>query len=173
MLNFDRNDIASLIIQQCGGNRWGSCAQYPISDWKTEVENGDSVQGYWQWVASQAESDGIPVEMLHGDINDLDALERTASVRRWTEEEVRHAKENPSSGYGPECVVHLENGRQLRTPAYPALCSYIRVMDCGYELAFWDCDEFGSDPACVLGALMGAAKGFALPSNIEAGGLAA
>ena len=37
----------------------------------------------------------------------------------------------------------------------------VRVVDAGFELAFWEMDEFKDDPACVLGALVGAAKGCA------------
>ena len=153
------SDPVAQLIERCGGNWWGSCAQYPADDWKTEVENNDTVLGYWDWVLSQAESDGVPIEMLTGDLADLAALERTASIKRWTPEETRHARENIGSTYGVECVVQLANGRQLRTPAFPAVCSYVRVLDAGYELAYWTHDELGEDPAVVLGALIGAAKG--------------
>lgn len=51
-----------------GGERglWGECAQYPKVDWLTEVENGDTVLGYWEWVMSQAGCDGIDPATLTG-----------------------------------------------------------------------------------------------------------
>ena len=41
--------VASL-VDSCGGDLWGEHPQYPKSDWKYEVENGDTFLGYWEWV---------------------------------------------------------------------------------------------------------------------------
>ncbi len=147
------------IIWQCGDNLWNSCAQYPRTEWQHEVENGDTVLGYWEWVASQAESDGTSLETLTGDTSSLDLLDQIAAARSWSAEEVRHAKDNLGVFYGPEAIVALENGRQIRTPPFPGLCSYVRVVDAGFELAFWEMDEFKDNPGGVLGALISAAKG--------------
>lgn len=78
-----------------------------------------------------------------------------------SEEEARHAVEYERAGSGQtsqeETVVELCNGKQLRCPANPASCSYIRVVIDGFETAFWSDDEFELDTAVVMGSLMGAA----------------
>lgn len=33
---------------------------YPVSDWKYEVANGDTLLGYAEWVEHQKEADGDP-----------------------------------------------------------------------------------------------------------------
>jgi hypothetical protein len=62
--------------------------------------------------------------------------------------------------YGPECVIELKNGLQVRGPVYPEPCSYIRVCDAeGTEIVYWNSDEMREDPEDVMGALLGAMKG--------------
>lgn len=34
---------------------WSEHPEWPVEDWKTEVENNDTRAGYWDWVASQIE----------------------------------------------------------------------------------------------------------------------
>jgi hypothetical protein len=34
-------------------NFWGEHEKWPRSDWQIEVENGDTLSGYWQWVEAQ------------------------------------------------------------------------------------------------------------------------
>lgn len=63
------------------------------------------------------------------------------------------------SDYGPECVIPLANGRTMNTPAYPLDCEYVRIVQDGREVAYWDQAEWASDPAIVMGAIMGAANG--------------
>lgn len=59
-----------------------------------------------------------------------------------------------------ECVIDIAGGpRQLRSPSYPANCHYVRITVDGFEIAYWNEDEFKEDPSQVVGALMGAAKG--------------
>lgn len=41
--------------------------------------------------------------------------------------EVAHALDNLDVGYGDETIVHTANGRQLRCPAPPRHCEYVRV----------------------------------------------
>lgn len=57
-------EVARLIASCTGGDLWAGCAQYPRSDWREEVESGDSMLGYWEWVFCRADEDGIPVENL-------------------------------------------------------------------------------------------------------------
>ena len=59
-----RTALVERVILQCGDNVWGACKQYPISDWQHEVENRDTILGYWEWVISQAESDEVDLLTL-------------------------------------------------------------------------------------------------------------
>lgn len=60
--------------------------------------------------------------------------------------------------YGDECVIQVSGShRQIRTPAHPAECNYVRVVAGGFEIAMWVDDEWRDDPAVVMGALIGAA----------------
>ncbi len=36
---------------------WSEYEEYPIEDWKNEVANGDTRNGYWEWVEAQIESE--------------------------------------------------------------------------------------------------------------------
>jgi hypothetical protein len=56
-----------------------------------------------------------------------------------------------------ETVIALPNGQELRCPAYPAACDYVRITANGEELLYWDCAEWGLDPRGVMGAIFGAA----------------
>lgn len=61
----DESD-ADMVMKQCGDDRWGECDQYPRSNWEYEVDNGDTVAGYWDWVVSQAGGDEVDLETLTG-----------------------------------------------------------------------------------------------------------
>ena len=163
MSNPIRTALTAKLVRQCGDNLWGSCAQFPVSDWKHEVESGDTVLGYWEWVISQAEANGTDLEHLYGSDNKLAALERISTMFGWTDEEARHARENIDNKYGNECVIPLVNGRALCTPAFPEISGYVRVVHHGFELAYWTSEEWRDDPEGVIGAFIGAAKGVAYP----------
>ncbi len=69
--------------------------------------------------------------------------------------EAEHAVDNLENSYGEESVLDvLGSQRQIRSPAHPEECNYVRVVIDGLEIAYW-CD----DPACVMGAFLGAAHG--------------
>jgi hypothetical protein len=73
--------------------------------------------------------------------------------------EVTHAFMNLDNEYGEECILSArESGRELRCPAFPAECSYVRVVIDGLEVAYWIEDEWRDDPAVVMGAIFGAAR---------------
>lgn len=60
--------------------------------------------------------------------------------------------------YDDECVIQVSGShREIRSPAYPAECNYVRVVAGGFEIARWVDDEWRDDPAVVMGALIGAA----------------
>jgi hypothetical protein len=86
-------------------------------------------------------------------------INRIADSHGWHPIELEHALDNLDLDYGEECVLPLVNGREIRCPAYPEPCTYVRIVDCGYELAYWVSDEWGSDPMEVMGAILGCAGG--------------
>jgi hypothetical protein len=99
-----------------------------------------------------------PVALVNTDLNDL----RTALQAQYalSDIEVTHALMNLGTEYGEECVLSTrEAGRELRCPAFPLECSYVRVVIDGLELAYWVEDEWRDDPAVVMGAIFGAARG--------------
>lgn len=42
------------------GGYWGEHPDYPVEDWRREVGNDDTRQGYWEWVESQLEAAAAP-----------------------------------------------------------------------------------------------------------------
>lgn len=73
--------------------------------------------------------------------------------------EAQHALSALENTYGEESVIDvLGSQRQICSPAHPDDCDYVRVVIDGFEVAYWVADEFSGDPACVLGALLGAAR---------------
>lgn len=86
-------------------------------------------------------------------------IEQLAKKFGWNDIEVDHALDNIDTEYGDECVVKLSNGREMRTPAYPEDCSYVRIVQEGFELAYWVSDEWADDPEVVMGAIIGCANG--------------
>lgn len=83
----------------------------------------------------------------------------------WDTVEARHAQDYLDDGddvaamAASECVVRIANGRELRSPAYPAACEYVRITSAGYEIAYWDHQEWRHDPQVVMGALIAVAHG--------------
>ncbi|BDC78564.1 hypothetical protein [Aquipseudomonas alcaligenes] len=77
-----------------------------------------------------------------------------------SEIEVDHALAALGHEYGDECVTQKVGSiRQIRTPAYPSECDYVRVVVDGLEIAHWSSDEWADDPMTVMGAIFGAAAG--------------
>lgn len=85
------------------------------------------------------------------------------------QEEGDASTEVPTSASAPsESVIPLPNGREIRMPAYPAPCTYVRVTEAGAEKGYWDEAEWSVDPAGVMGAIMGAAHGPTAEPRTEA-----
>lgn len=71
--------------------------------------------------------------------------------------EAEHAASGVELDYSDECVIDiLGSCRQLRTPAAPVDCEYVRVTVDEFELAYWTADEWRDDPSGVMGAIAGA-----------------
>ncbi|WKW86158.1 hypothetical protein SEA_JONJAMES_185 [Gordonia Phage JonJames] len=41
---------------------WDEDPNFPVSDWQEQVANGDTRQGYWDWVEYTAEQEAIAAE---------------------------------------------------------------------------------------------------------------
>lgn len=108
-----------------------------------------ATQGYADWNAFSKKETPAAIDNL------LRACERK---HIWDAQEAdQRAEETDEGGYGPESVLRVHTGFQLRTPAYPEPCSYLRVCDpIGRETAYWNSAEWQEDPEDVLGAVVGA-----------------
>ena len=40
---------------QTYSDQWADDQDYPVSDWKYQIENNDTRRGYWDWVEAQRE----------------------------------------------------------------------------------------------------------------------
>ena len=47
---YSHDEIMAIIEPLKKENIWQSYARYPITDWRAEVANGDTHQGYWDYV---------------------------------------------------------------------------------------------------------------------------
>lgn len=55
-----------------------------------------------------------------------------------------------------ECVSQTTAGMEVRCPALPQPCSYVRVCQGGFEIGRWVADEWRDQPEEVAGAIFGA-----------------
>ena len=83
-------------------------------------------------------------------------VKKFGQVQGWGSIEIQHATENLTNDYGHERVIELGNGRALR---FSESFDYVRVTQGNLEMGYWVDDEFAEDAACVMGAVMGLARG--------------
>ena len=43
-------------LMELHGGSWGEHPDHPVTDWQYEVANGDTRQGYWDWVEESIDS---------------------------------------------------------------------------------------------------------------------
>lgn len=112
---------------------------------------------------------GKVAEMLDQEPDEISILDTSSDELRAAlanqygldEGEVIHALDSlmQDGKFGEECVVGINDSmRELRCPAYPAPCNYVRVVVNGLELAYWDKAEWQRAPDVVMGAIIGAAR---------------
>lgn len=117
----------------------------------------------WVEVESEVDTDG----MLMGDeeselelpvVTDPETLANAFKAQFGLNEvEATHAVGAKILDYGEESARSiLGSVRDVRCPAFPAQCDYVRVTVCGIEIAYWTSVEWASSPTEVMGALLGA-----------------
>lgn len=112
-------------------------------------------EGHWTTPEQLPDTQRVPIyfdEVLGANASDEPHVRRIARERGWSAEELRHAEENQGNQYGRECGVPIGSGRVLCSPAHPESCSYVRIVQDGYELAYWTSAEWQDDPEGVMGA---------------------
>ena len=45
------------LICDTGGDLWGEHPKYSKGDWRYEIDNNDTVLGYWEWVYMKLEGE--------------------------------------------------------------------------------------------------------------------
>ncbi|MCZ8254540.1 MAG: hypothetical protein O9327_02510 [Polaromonas sp.] len=85
--------------------------------------------------------------------------------------EADHAIASWGAGVGQEAgeiaLPILGSAREFRLPAHPDPCSQVRVVVDQFEIGRWNAEEWASDPAEVMGALLGAAGKGALRPTVN------
>ena len=93
-----------------------------------------------------------------GDSTAMMLVRGVAKRRGWNEVETAHAIDNRYTAYSNEVVTPLVGGRAIHTPATHE-CDYVRIVDEGYELAYWVSNDWRNDPTGVMGAVIGCTMG--------------
>lgn len=107
------------------------------------------VEAHVEWSAFAGAS--IPKEVAVHEV-----VQQYAAELGWGKAEATHALESFGTAYGEERLVSEANGRELRTPARGPF-SYVRIVQAGFELMYWDSAEWASAPEEVMGAILGLA----------------
>lgn len=82
---------------------------------------------------------------------------RLAAYYDWTQEELAHAISAIDHVYGAENAVKLANGREIRWPS--AACSYVRVVQSGFELAYWSSVDWRFAAETTMAAILACSAG--------------
>lgn len=91
------------------------------------------------------------------------SLEEIAERLGWKEFEFTHARDSLGAVYEGEVVISAHSGRELRCAFSPSGVDYVRVVEHGFELAYWVCDEWREAPEEVMGAILGCLLNDAAP----------
>lgn len=165
------------------GSRIAGTVQVGESDQESDLENFlDSVAecatgsasglvdfSYQELGSGQVAFDGIAYDLSDADgateyrilrADDPDLKQALVTQYHLADFEVEHALTSLENEYGDECCVQIVgSAREIRTPAHPEDCNYVRIVLDGLELGYWTCDEWRDAPAEVMGAIIGAAGG--------------
>lgn len=154
---------------QYSPNGGGSHPRFTRADWRADVENEDTISGYWACVSSELrmlateaeDGQGVrPAPMVEDEHTQL-LVSHLAQLHGWSPMEAEHALDNAGNSYGDETVVETRFGRSIHCPAHPSPCDYVRVVQSGFELMYWDQAEWAQAPSEVMGAFLGLVRGAA------------
>jgi hypothetical protein len=124
----------------------------------THTYLGEDRVRYHAWPAILFnEADGCKELDADADFDEL----KTALMAQYNlgDMEAEHILDNVDVEYSEECTLAIVGtGREIRCPAAPAPCEYVRVVVDGLEIAYWHEDEWARAPAEVMGAFIGAAR---------------
>jgi len=74
-------------------------------------------------------------------LSPVKSANRLAVYFGWSDGELSHAHKTLSFQYRNKNAVQLKNGREIRWPSSPQTCTYVRVVQAGFELGYWACDD--------------------------------
>lgn len=83
----------------------------------------------------------------------------------WTQQELEHSLKTLDFVYSKENSVQLKNGREIRWLASPQSCTYVRVVQAGFELGYWACDDEHHWFEDVMGSLLACCAGQSIPAS--------
>lgn len=89
-------------------DRWESHPKYPMSDWRYEVINGDTVLGYVEWVNHKLEDHLNDMEIVTMFVLSTGHISRETSD--WLTEDAKKNVESVSDPGGPLGVLNTMNG---------------------------------------------------------------
>lgn len=95
---------------------------------------------------------------------DAQGWSAAALERGWAPAVLSHAQLAALQGttYDNESSIQMAGTIQIRCPAYPEACDYVRLVDTGLgdgvELMYWTADEWQAEPHEVMGAILGLAR---------------
>jgi hypothetical protein len=89
-------------------------------------------------------------------------VERAAARHGWTDVVRDHALREAlgrtaedEARAAQECVSETTAGLEVRCPAWPQPCTYVRVCQAGFEIGYWLSDQWRDQPEEVAGAIFG------------------
>lgn len=125
-----------------------------LDDLAYEVTNG-ALSGRLIQESSTPVSDAEAQRLMDAHGSDVDFL---GEIDEEPEEDGVVPGDDEDPDYPEEVAVMIANGCQIRVPAYPHDCSYVRVIDAsGQQSGYWTFDEWAEEPEEVMGAIFGAA----------------
>ena len=125
----------------------GSCCG--LTDFAYQFRGNDivSFQGCAEELPDD-EADYVKADFKVLDANSGELVDALVAQYGMLPMEAKHALDNLENNYGEECALDiLGSQRQIRSPAHPEECNYVRVVVDGLEIAYWCDDEWRDDPA--------------------------
>lgn len=104
-------------------------------------------------VARSGPAASASTERTLGAADPAQAVRKLGAIRGWRDCEIEHAIASLGDRYLDEHVMHTRDTRYLHFGIADGQCDYVRVVEDGYELAYWTADEWRCDPQTVMAAI--------------------